>query len=205
MVRQERWRRQWDRNAGSYDRQIRLFERVLFGDSREWVCSRAAGEVLEVAIGTGRNLPAYPGTARLTGIDWSPAMLDIAQRRAAELRRPVRLMAGDAQDLPFPDASFDCVVSTFSMCAIPDDRRAIGEMARVLRPGGRLLLADHVASSAWPLWIMQWLVERATIPLAGEHFLRRPLTSLGAAGLEVELRERLTFGVLERVVARKPA
>jgi ubiquinone/menaquinone biosynthesis C-methylase UbiE len=204
MASQERWRLQWDRNAGSYDRQIRVFERILFGDSRAWVCSRAAGDVLEVAIGTGRNIPAYPETVRLTGIDWSPAMLDIARQRAAELHRSVELVVGDAQVLPFPDATFDCVVCTFSLCAIPDDRRAIAEMARVLRPGGRLLLADHVASTAWPLWTVQWLFERATIPLAGEHFLRRPRTNLSAAGLEVEHAERFKLGALERVVAGKP-
>jgi ubiquinone/menaquinone biosynthesis C-methylase UbiE len=203
--REQRWRRQWDSNAASYDRQIRFFERTLFGDSRSWVCSRATGDVLEVAIGTGRNIPSYPPEVRLTGIDWSPAMLELARRRADELHRSVELTAGDAQALPFPDGSFDTVVSTFSLCAIPDDRRAVAEMARVLRPGGTLLLADHVASTLWPLWTVQWLVERATIPLAGEHFLRRPRSHVTATGLRVEHSERFKLGVMERLVAGKPA
>lgn len=132
-------------------------------------------------------------------------MLDLARRRASELHRTVGLAAGDAQALPFQDASFDTIVSTFSLCAIPDDRRAVAEMARVLRPGGRLLLADHVASSFWPLWTVQWLVERASIPLAGEHFLRRPRSHLAAAGLRIEQSQRLKLGALERLVAGKPA
>jgi ubiquinone/menaquinone biosynthesis C-methylase UbiE len=204
-AREQRWQRQWERNAASYDRQIRFFERTLFGDSRSWVCSRATGDVLEVAIGTGRNIPAYPPEIRLTGIDWSPAMLDIARRRADELHQSVELAEGDARALPFPDASFDTVVSTFSLCAVPDDRQAIAEMARVLRPGGRLLLADHVASTLWPLWTVQWLLERATIPVAGEHFLRRPLSHVAPAGLRVEQSQRFKLGAMERLVASKPA
>lgn len=202
--REQRWQRQWDSSAASYDRKIRFFERTLFGDSRSWVCSRAAGDVLEVAIGTGLNIPAYPPAVRLTGIDWSPAMLDIARRRADRLHRSVELLEGDAQALPFPDASFDTVVSTFAMCAVPDDRQAIAEMARVLRPGGKLLLADHVASTLWPLWTMQWLLERVTIPLAGEHFLRRPRSHVTAAGLRLEQSHRFRTGAMERLVAAKP-
>src|SRR5919197_4103889 len=117
----DRWRRYWDKHATQYDRQMRFFERVLFGDSRLWVCSQARGDVLEVAIGTGRNLQFYPQGVRLTGIDLSPAMLNIARGRARELGREVELREGDAQTLPFPDGSFDTVVCTLSLCSIPDD------------------------------------------------------------------------------------
>ena len=78
----DRWRRYWDRHSASYDKQMRFFDRTLFGDSRAWICSQATGDTLEVAIGTGLNLPLYPPGVRLTGIDLSPAMLDIAKQRA---------------------------------------------------------------------------------------------------------------------------
>ena len=77
----------WDAHASRYDGAMDFWDRHLFGDSRPWVCGRAAGEVLEVAVGTGRNLSLYPDTVRLTGIDWSPAMLGIARERAARLGR----------------------------------------------------------------------------------------------------------------------
>src|SRR6266516_5015549 len=102
--RDERLRRYWDKHAGSYDQQMRFFDRRVFGDTRDWVCSQASGDVLEVAIGTGLNLPHYPGDVRLTGVEWSLAMLDIARRRARELGRKVDLRPGDAQALEFPDA-----------------------------------------------------------------------------------------------------
>jgi ubiquinone/menaquinone biosynthesis C-methylase UbiE len=201
----ERLRRYWDKHAPSYDRQMRFLDRVAFGESRTWVCSQASGEALEVAIGTGLNLALYPDDVRLTGIEWSPAMLDVARRRADQLGRAVDLREGDAQALPFPDASFDSVVCTLSLCAIPDERRAIAEMTRVLRPGGRLLLLDHVAASAWPVRAVQRLLELVTVPLGGEHFLRRPLLHVQAAGLPIERYDRFKLGTVERLAARKPA
>ena len=194
----------WDKQAGRYDREMNFWDRHLFGDSRPWACGRAVGEVLEVAVGTGRNLPFYPDGTRLTGVDWSPAMLGIARRRAADLGREADLRQGDAQALDFPDASFDTVLCALGLCAIPDDRRAVTEMARVLRPGGRLLLVDHVAASASALRAVQWLYERITIPLAGEHFRRRPLTYVRELGFDVEEAERFRLGIVERVSARKP-
>jgi ubiquinone/menaquinone biosynthesis C-methylase UbiE len=98
----ERVRRIYDESAGKYDRQIGFCERLLFGGGREWVCSQARGEVLEVAIGTGRNLPFYPKEVSLTGVDRSPEMLEIALVRARELGVEADLHVSDAQALPFP-------------------------------------------------------------------------------------------------------
>jgi ubiquinone/menaquinone biosynthesis C-methylase UbiE len=201
----ERLRRYWDKHARSYDGQMRFFDRTLFGESRTWICSQASGDVLEVAIGTGLNLPLYPPDIRLTGIEWSPEMLARARRRADELGRTADLREGDAQDIPFADASFDTVVCTLSLCAIPDDQRAIAEMIRVLKPGGRLLLLDHIPSTAWPARAVQRLIELVCVPLGGEHVLRRPLQHVQAAGLEIEQRDRLKLGIVERLAARKPA
>ncbi len=194
----------WDKQAGRYDREMNFWDRHLFGDSRPWACGQAAGDVLEVAVGTGRNLSFYPDGTRLTGVDWSPAMLGLARQRAAALGREADLRQGDAQALDFPDESFDTVLCALGLCAIPDDRRAVTEMARVLRPGGRLLLVDHVAASASALRGVQWLYERITIPLAGEHFRRRPLIYLRELGFLIEESERFKLGVVERVCARKP-
>jgi ubiquinone/menaquinone biosynthesis C-methylase UbiE len=203
--RTQRLRRYWDRHARSYDKQMTFWERRLFGDGRQWVCSQATGDVLEVAIGTGRNLPLYPDGIRLTGVDFSPQMLQLAKRRAEELGRQVDLRLGDAQALDLPDASFDTVVCTLSLCAIPDQRQAITEMRRVLRPGGRLLLLDHVAAGPRPARAIQWLLERITVPLGGEHLRRRPLLQVRAEGFQVERRERYKLGIVERLAARKPA
>jgi ubiquinone/menaquinone biosynthesis C-methylase UbiE len=201
----DRWRRYWDKHSASYDKQMGFFDRRLFGDSRRWVCSRAAGETLEVAIGTGLNLPFYAGQVQLTGIDFSPAMLALARQRATQLGRSVELREADALALPFPDSTFDTVVCTFSLCAIPDDRGAVAEMSRVLRPGGLLLLADHVAGAAWPVRAIQRALETVTIPLQGEHFTRRPIRHVQACGLQIEQHDRFKLGITERLAARQPA
>lgn len=201
----ERLRRYWDKHSRSYDKQMAFLDRKVFGDSREWVCRGAAGDVLEVGIGTGLNLDCYPADVSITGVDLSPEMLEHARRRAATSGRPVTLQVGDAHRLEFPDASFDTVVCTFALCAIPDDRRAIAEMWRVLRPGGRLRLADHVVSTSPPARLLQRMLELVTIRTGGEHFRRRPVLHVRDQGFVIEQEERFTLGIVERVVARKPA
>ena len=200
----ERWRRHWDKHSASYDKQMRFFDRTLFGGSREWACTRARGNTLEVAIGTGLNLPFYPQAVKLTGIDLSPAMLSIARDRARNLGRAVDLREADAHALPFPGASFDTVVCTFSLCAIPDEHLAVAEMKRVLKPGGALLLADHVAGSTRPVRAIQRLLEIFTVPLGGEHFLRRPSILVQNDRFEIEDQDRFKLGIVERLAARKP-
>jgi ubiquinone/menaquinone biosynthesis C-methylase UbiE len=200
-----RWRRYWEKQSASYDQRMRFFDRVLAGDSRAWVCAQATGQTLEVAVGTGLNLPFYPSEIELTGIDLSPAMLAVARQRAGQLGRAVDLREADALALPFPDASFETVVCTFSLCAIPDEQGAVREMTRVLRRGGLLLLADHIAGAAWPVRAAQRAIEAVTVPLQGEHFTRRPLRQVRAEGLQIIRRERFKLGLIERLAARKPA
>jgi ubiquinone/menaquinone biosynthesis C-methylase UbiE len=198
-----RWHRYWDRKSVSYDKEMGAWDRRLFGDSREWACSRAVGEVLEVAVGTGLNLPFYPDEVTVTGIDLSERMLDIAKARAVDLGRDVTLRQGNAHSLPFADNSFDTVVCTFGLCAIPDTDTAVDEMLRVLRPGGRLILVDHVAGASWFVRGVQRLLELVTVPLAGEHFLRRPIRQVHARDLEIQEHERFKRGLVERLVATR--
>jgi ubiquinone/menaquinone biosynthesis C-methylase UbiE len=200
-----RQKRVWDKSAPSYDKQIAFFEKIWFGGGREWLAERAQGRVLEVAIGTGRNLPCYPEDAAVTGIELSPAMLAIARQRAADLGRDADLREGDAEHLPFADASFDTVICSLSLCTIPHPAAAIGEMKRVMVPGGRLLLLDHIASTWPPIYAAQWLLEQITIRTAGEHFTRRQLPLIQAAGLQVVETLRLKAGTIERIRAVKPA
>ncbi len=200
-----RQKRVWDRSAPAYDRQIAFFEKIWFAGGREWLGGRARGRILEVAIGTGRNLSCYPADATITGIELSPAMLAIARQRAAGLGREVNLREGDAEHLPFEDASFDTAVCALSLCTIPSPVAAVGEMRRVLAPGGRLLLLDHIGSTWPPVYAAQWLVERITIRAAGEHFTRRQLPLVKTAGFQIVETERLKAGTVERIHAVKPA
>jgi ubiquinone/menaquinone biosynthesis C-methylase UbiE len=197
--------RVWDKAAAGYDKQIAFFERIQFTGGREWLAERARGRVLEVAIGTGRSLPYYATDITLTGIELSPQMLAIARGRAAELSIAADLRQGDAANLPVDDRSADTVVCALSLCTIPDPERAIAEMNRVLAPGGRLLLFDHIGSTWPPVYALQWLAERFTIRLAGEHFTRRQLPIVPAGGFEILETHRSKAGTVERIHAIKPA
>jgi ubiquinone/menaquinone biosynthesis C-methylase UbiE len=201
----ERVLRLYEKEAPKYDRQMRFFEWLLFGNGREWVCSQAEGEVLEIAVGTGRNLPYYPDGVRLSGVELSPAMLEIARTRARELGREIDLRVGDAQALEFPDDSFDSVVCTLSLCTIPDDRAAVAEVRRVLRPGGRFLLLEHVRSPLLPIRTAERLLEPLMLRFEADHLTREPLDNLRAEGFAIERLERSKLGIVERVAARKPA
>ncbi|GAB3084683.1 class I SAM-dependent methyltransferase [Isoptericola nanjingensis] len=209
-----RLRRRWDRESAGYDRAFTAAERRMFPGVRERLCALAEGRTLEVAVGTGLNLEHFPPavTARpdgYVGVDQSAGMLDVARSRVARLGLGIDpdadLRVGDAQALDLPDAAFDTVVCTFSLCGIADERAALAEMTRVLRPGGLLLLADHVASSAWPVRALQALADAVSVPLAGEHFRRRPMRWVLDRGLAIEEHARTRAGVVELVAARVPA
>src|SRR5438552_7038909 len=186
----ERVRLRYDAEAGHYDREIAFFDKVLFAGGREWVCSRARGDVLELAAGTGRNFAHYPADVRLTAIELSPAMLELARGPARDAGREVDLQLGDAQALQFPDESFDTVTCTLALCTIPDDRAAVAEARRVLRPGGRLLLLEHVRSPRRTIRAVQRLLDPLAVRFEGDHIAREPLEHLSAEGFAVDELER---------------
>jgi ubiquinone/menaquinone biosynthesis C-methylase UbiE len=199
----DRVRKIWAEFAPKYDRQIAFFERFLFPGMREWACSRASGDVLELGVGTGRNLRHYRPEVRLTGIDLSPEALEIARRRAAKSNRDVDLRLGDAEALDLSDESYDTVVSTLTMCSIPDYRAALAEARRVLRPGGRLIMVEHVRSPSVMVRAGQRLLNPLTVRFGADHLLRDPIEAVRRLGFEIEELERLKWGIVERVVARK--
>lgn len=172
-------------------------------ESRQWVTGLARGATLEIGVGGWPSLPHYPAGLELTGLDRQPRAVVRAQRAVNRAGLNATVIEGDAMALPFADASFDTVVFSFSLCGVPEVRGALVESLRVLRPGGTLLLADHVVSTSPALRAFQRVVETFTRPVFGEHFTRRP--SLVALELDVEVvaLERSSRGAIERLHAVK--
>ncbi len=189
--------------AGRYDTLMQRLEARYFPDTRAWVCGRAVGDTLEIAVGTGLNLVHYPADIRLTAVDNSEAMLGFAKTRMRAMNRRFSFDLADAAALPYADSSFDAVVCTFALCEVPDDGAVIREALRVLRPGGNLLLADHVEATNRLVRVGQRVLETLTIPLSGEHFTRRPVLHLDAEPVAIEASDRFAYGAIERVHARK--
>jgi ubiquinone/menaquinone biosynthesis C-methylase UbiE len=201
----DRIRAIYEKDAPKYDRSMGFYERFLLGDARQWACARAEGDVLELAVGTGLNLPLYRSDVRVTGIEFSPAMLALAKQRAAELDREADLRLGDAEALEFEDASFDTVICTYALCTIPDDRKAVSEAGRVLRPGGKLVLAEHVRSPLRAVRAGQRLLEPLMVRFEADHLLREPLEHVRAEGFVVDELKRTRLGIVERLAAHKVA
>lgn len=205
MTRSHRTRHdaRWERHAANYDARTAWLERRLLADGRRWVCGRARGRTLELAVGTAANLPYYPRDVRLTAVDRSAAMIAHATSRADREGWHVDLRVADAASLSFADATFDSVLCTYALCGVDDVAAVLREARRVMRPGGRLLLADHVGSTWWPLRVAQHVVEWATVPVAGEHLTRRPRAALETHGFEVVAATRIHRGVIECVHATR--
>ena len=196
-------RRFYGRSAKSYDRWMRFYDRLLLDDRRRSICARSKGRTLELAVGTGLNLPLFPREVDLVGIDLSAEMLAIAGRRAGELGLQVDLKVDDAQALDLPDCSFDTVVATLFLSTVPDPRRASAERARVLKPGGQLLLLDHVRSPTSVVRALQRLLDPLMSRVFRVHLLRDPLYYLEPPGFRIESCERSRGGLIEEAVARK--
>lgn len=178
----DRIRRRYNRMAPLLDLMGMLEERGHMARWRRALWSEAKGDVLEVGVGTGRNLPLYPPHCRVTAIDFSPRLIERARRRASELGLNVDLRLMDVQDLSFPDATFDTVVSTCVFCSVPDPVLGLRELRRVIRPQGRLLMLEHVRSAHWLLGpLMDWL-NPVTVGLMGVNINRNTVGNLARAG-----------------------
>ena len=133
--------------ALTYDRQMARTEKAGLRALREGLLAWASGHVLEIGGGTGANLPYYgPAVESLTMTEPQPPMLRRLQRRVREQAPATRVLRAPAEDLPFDDHTFDVAVSTLVLCGVDDQPRALRELRRVLRPGGRLLFIEHVRS-----------------------------------------------------------
>jgi ubiquinone/menaquinone biosynthesis C-methylase UbiE len=193
--------------AAKYDRSMGFFERHVLGDARAWAVSHAWGDVVEIAVGTGLNLPLYQaGVGHVIGIELSEQMLALARQRTVEagLVGRVEIVRGDAQALDLPDESADTVVSTYAFCTIPDPLAASREAWRVLRPGGTLVLAEHGPPTNAVARLLMRIAEPLSVRCGADHLLRNPLHYVRAAGFEiVETHRQGLAGVVFRVLARK--
>jgi ubiquinone/menaquinone biosynthesis C-methylase UbiE len=197
----------YNRMAAGYDRQMACFERLMFRGCRQWAVAAAKGEVVEIAVGTGINLPMYgPAVRHVIGVDLSDAMLALARQRVADARLPhVELRHGDVQGLELPDGCADTVVSTYALCTIPDPLAASREAYRLLRPGGRFVLAEHGPSTRKAGRLMMRAVEPLAIRFAADHLTRDPVGYLVDAGFTVdEVHRSGVGGTGFRVLAHKP-
>ena len=192
-------RERYDRTARHYDIMTWPMEVMAMDRYRSRLIAEVEGaRVLEVGVGTGRNLSLYPDAVQVDAIDFSPRMLERAQRRPS--RANVRLALMDVQELAWPSETFDTVVSTCVFCSVPDALKGLQEIRRVLRAGGRALFLEHVRpGTPWLAALFDWL--DPFVSRRGPHINRRTMETIRAAGFVVEREENLMSDVLKLVVA----
>lgn len=179
-------------------------ERGRFGRWRATLWERVHGpRVLELGVGTGKNFAYYPPEARVTGIDLSPRMLERARERAADAVA-VDLQVADAQALPFPDASFDTVVATFVFCSVPDPLQGLREAYRVLVPGGKLVLLEHVLSRRPVLRVLMRAGNPIVVRMMGANINRETVGNVDRAGFHLTRVEELWNDIVTLIEAERP-
>jgi ubiquinone/menaquinone biosynthesis C-methylase UbiE len=181
--------------AALFDLIQRPAEKKFLGAHRASLVGDVWGRVLDVGSGTGINFVYYPPETEIVGIEPDPHMLRRAQARADRLGRQIKLLRESAEHLPLPDASFDVAVATLVFCTVPDPDRALGELRRVLRPGGQLRFLEHVRAktAGWarfqdfltPLWKRMG---------GGCHPNRETVETIERAGFRIEELQHSTFG-----------
>ena len=195
--------------AAIYDKLMGGSERRWLGDARRQLLVGLQGYVLEVGAGTGANFPFYPPQATVVATEPSQHMLRRAAEKAAAAQAHIETKLADAQDLPFPDRTFDAVVATLVFCTVPDPLKALNEARRVAKPGAPVLMIEHVHAETpvKRLLLSAWTPAQQVIG-QGCHLNRETPKSVTSAGLHLEEVRTLTteMGLVPfvQILARAP-
>lgn len=198
----EKIRARYDRLSPYYDHMELLLEKVAFSRWRRKVFESLDGEaILEVGVGTGKNVDFYPVGKSITAIDFSRGMLSRARRKAESKGVKVDLVDMDVQDLRFRDQSFDTIFGTFVFCSVPDPIKGLREIKRVCKKGGRIVFLEHVRPGSALLGKIFDLLNPITVKFMGVNINRDTVANAKRAGLNVLEEKNLLRDVVKLVVA----
>ena len=182
-------RRIYNKTASSFNRREWILEFLVLRHYRKKLVNQTKGKILEIGIGTGRNLPYYPKECEIIGVDLSEKMLETARGFALKLGLSITLLTMDAENLAFKDNTFDTVLCTLSLCTVPNPIHALYEMKRVCKPEGKILLLEHVRSHNQILGKIQDLLTPLIVRKIGCHLNRDTLGNIKKAGLNIDYLE----------------
>lgn len=196
-------KRKYDKASYIYDIMELLQEKLLYSGWRVMASGYMHGGILEVGVGTGKNIKYYPKNASVIAIDISEKMLRKAARRARKLGMDVKFVVMDAQNLAFKEGVFDSTLATFVFCSVPDPVRGISELARVSRPDGTMVFLEHVRSSNRLLGSIMDLVNPLIRWLTGVNVNRDTTRNIQKGGATY-VRENAFLAKIFRFLVAKP-
>ena len=182
-------RRIYNKTASSFNRREWILEFLVLRHYRKKLVNQTKGKILEIGIGTGRNLPYYPRGCEIIGVDLSEKMLEIASSLALNLGLSVTLVTMDVENLAFKDNTFDTVLCTLSLCTVPNPIQALYEMKRVCKSGGKILLLEHVRSHNFLIGKIQDCLTPLIVRKIGCHLNRDTVGNILKAGLNIDYLE----------------
>jgi ubiquinone/menaquinone biosynthesis C-methylase UbiE len=202
MNENEKIRNRYDRISTVYDLFEQPIEALIFNKWRKLIAGDLAGKVLEVGVGTGKNIPYYPDNVDMTAIDFSGRMLAKARARAnaQKQQKQVQFIQMDAQNMNFPDNSFDRVFATFVFCSVPDPVKGLQEIRRVCKPGGKAIMLEHVRSEKQILGLLMDLFNPIPLHLYGANINRRTVENIQKAGFNKVKGTNLMGDVVRKIV-----
>ncbi len=191
----------YDRIAQNYDK---IEKMMFFNKYRKNLVNLVRGNVLEVGVGTGLNLPYYSKDVSVTAIDFSPKMLKKAEKIIFEKNiKNINLAEMDIQNINFNDNTFDSVVSTCVFCTVPDPDAGLMEVYRVLKPGGRAFFMEHMRSENTVINLMLFMINFISKIILGTSMLRKTQESIERAGFKAIERKDIFFDVVRIIIAEK--
>ena len=197
-------KKRYDRIAPYFEGLEAVMEGLFFKNWRKRLWAKVDGyHVLEVGVGTGKNFDYYPADARITAIDFSQEMLKQAAHKKARKNISVELNLMDAQSLSFADNSFDTVIGSFVFCSVPLPIKGLKELYRVCKPGGQVLLLEHVLSSKPVIAKVMNFINPAIVALVGANINRNTIKNVKACGFASVRVDERSGDIIKLIEARK--
>ena len=194
----------YNRIAPIFDAMEGILELVFFRRWREIIWGKAEGQnILEVGVGTGKNFPYYPQGAKITAIDFSEKMLAKAQQKHELNELNVDLQLMDVQALEFADNSFDTVIATFVFCSVPEPAQGLKELYRVCKPGGKVILLEHVLSSNPFFAKLMNFLNPVIVTMAGANINRKTVEIVSQSGFQSVQVDQISGDIVKLMTAIK--